>query len=195
MFVRYFLSLVFLFFPIWGCGSSNSFSDAVWQPEQPLSGGASGSVVLKTFLQEETGVLGQQVQTFVDSVVPIEVTHFRLSGADSEGNVVWGPIVVTKRETTLVDQVPVEVINFRIELLTNEDFVLGAVSQPIVIRANEEVEVNSPSYVFVALVGERGPTGPQGPAGADGATGPQGLAGADGATGPQGPTGADGAIG
>src|SRR3990167_1079219 len=49
--------------------------------------------------------------------------------------------------------------------------------------------------------GATGPQGPTGPAGADGATGPQGPAGpagADGATGPQGPAGpagADGATG
>ena len=46
-----------------------------------------------------------------------------------------------------------------------------------------------------SLKGEKGETGPQGPAGADGAPGPQGPAGADGAPGPQGPAGADGAIG
>ena len=46
--------------------------------------------------------------------------------------------------------------------------------------------------------GAIGPTGPQGPAGADGAigpTGPQGIQGIKGDTGPQGPAGADGAIG
>jgi hypothetical protein len=69
---------------------------------------------------------------------------------------------------------------------------------------------NEGFYVDAFLTGDQGATGPQGPAGADGAagaTGPQGPAGADGAagatgpqgevgpTGPQGPAGADGAAG
>lgn len=51
------------------------------------------------------------------------------------------------------------------------------------------------------LTGPQGPAGidgaagPQGPAGVDGAAGPQGAPGNDGATGPQGPAGIDGAAG
>ena len=42
------------------------------------------------------------------------------------------------------------------------------------------------------LTGATGPQGPAGPQGATGETGPQGPAGSQGATGPQGPAGADG---
>jgi hypothetical protein len=158
----------------------------------------TGSVALKTELEASARVLARSVVTVQSDIVPAEVTQFRITGVNGAGELVFGPVVVAKAAEVTIEGVPVTVTRLRVELLIANEVVVGAWSQNVTINAQETLEVEDPTYVFAALVGETGPQGPTGatgPAGPSGPQGPTGATGADGedgepgATGPQGPQG------
>lgn len=172
--MRYQVFVVLLTCLLSGCGGSSGDGSFVNNPTpngleaRVPAGVPTGSVLLRTTLQP--AAQRQQTVIYSSQVVPAEVTHFRTTAVDSNGALVFGPEVVVKAASVTFEGVPTTAVLFRMELLTADDTVLGAFSQPITIRAQELIEVMNPTYTFISLVGETGAEGPTGP---QGETGPE----------------------
>lgn len=135
-----------------GCGGStvevNSFSNSNGTTGPNLSG-QTGTVTVQT--QVATGQISAQQSIAIQSdVIPAFVDELRFTGQDQFGFLVYGPVVRAKAGTIELDNVPIEVVSLRIELLTN-GFVVGGLVTPINVPTNEVVFLTNPVYVFAGV--------------------------------------------
>lgn len=147
-----------------GCGGSDEFSGTTIQNNSftsllPVLSGQVGSLRLQTTLES---VNAQSISIVTSNVIPTVVDEFRFLGFNADGVLIYGPVIRTKSANITLDQVPVEVVSLRIELLT-EGLIVGGLSTAVDINTGEIFLLNNPTFSFPQ--GATGPTGPTGPAG------------------------------
>lgn len=152
-----------------GCGSGREFEFVEVDDTTVISGpnlsGQVGAVSFQTELEAPQTVTGQTAVLLESPTVPIPVTHFRFVGLNSEGTPVYGPLLVPKASSVLLEEVPVEVVALRVELMV-ETLVLGGVRLPIQVQSGQTTTVTNPTYAFAGFdAGEPGQPGPPGPPG------------------------------
>ncbi len=154
-----FLSIIVMMLTGCGSGSDGGFASNLNPSSLPMGDGEAvptGSILLRTQLEASSRTLGQQIQTFESVVVPSIVDQFRVTGVDVEGERVLGPLLFPKASELLIEAVPVTTVKLRVELLVEQDLVVGAFSQSVAITAGETLSLESPTYVFTILSGEPG---------------------------------------
>ncbi len=114
------LSLLIILF-VCGCGTSS---------DEPNSAKASS----------QSSILISQV---LARAVPSEVTHQRFSGYDVRGGLVYGPTVVTKGPSTLLNNVPVDVVSLQIEQLAEAELV-GVGSLDVELQSGQSLQIQDP---------------------------------------------------
>ncbi len=154
-----------------GCGTSQEFnvssSANVQQliPPPDLSGQTT-DVQFNTLLAPQVQTQGQTPVLLEDQTVPVQVTDFRFSGFNSEGRLIFGPLVRAKSASVLLNEMPIEVVNLRVELLVGS-LVVGGVALPVSLQANQTTIITNPTFLFPGIdsgePGEPGPPGPPGP--------------------------------
>lgn len=170
------LLLSVMIMPIFvGCGGNDEFSANSFLTSNntqitglPVLSGQVGQVQLQTQLAVNQ-VVAQTVQVLTDTQVPSVVDEYRIYGFNSDGILIYGPVLRTKAASIVLNEVPIEVVSLRIELLT-DGFIVGGVSLPVTVDAEQAFVISNPTYVFP--VGATGPTGPAGPTGPTGPAGP-----------------------
>ena len=135
---RYFVFLLLLGF-VAGCGSTEEIYVSNNSPI-PV---ALGQVRVNTTLES----VAAQAETTSVGVVPSEVTDFRFSGYDANGNLLFA-VIRPKAASVLLTNVPVQVTNLRIELLVG-GLAVGGVSVPVTVNTSEITVVNNPTFVFI----------------------------------------------
>ena len=144
-----------------GCGDSDEFSGTTIQNNTftsllPVLSGQVGSLQLQTTLES---VNAQTINIVTTNVVPTVVDEYRFLGFNADGVLIYGPVIRAKSANITLDQVPVEVVNLRIELLT-DGLIVGGLSTAVDINTGETFLLNNPTFSF-----PQGATGPAGPAG------------------------------
>ena len=147
-----------------GCGDSDEFSGTTIQNNSftsllPVLSGQVGGLQLQTTLES---VNAQTINIVSTNVVPAVVDEYRFLGFNADGILVYGPVIRTKSANITLDQVPVEVVNLRIELLA-DGLIVGGLSTAVDINVGEVFVLNNPTFSF-----PQGATGPAGPPGEDG---------------------------
>ncbi|MCA9775156.1 MAG: hypothetical protein KC800_00505 [Candidatus Eremiobacteraeota bacterium] len=145
-----------------GCGDSDEFSGTTIQNNTftsllPVLSGQVGSLQLQTTLES---VNAQTISIVTTNVVPTVVDEYRFLGFNADGVLIYGPVIRTKSANITLDQVPVEVVSLRIELLT-DGLIVGGLSTAVDINTGETFLLNNPTFSF-----PQGATGPAGPPGA-----------------------------
>jgi hypothetical protein len=147
--------------------------------------GASTGAQNLAFASQPQGTLsGSQPVTVTDSGdAPLHVTGLTFSGTDA------GDFVVTSDDcrSNTIDPGNSCVVNVGFAPQAQ-----GSRGAALVIKSNDPL---GPATIALSGTGSALVTGPQGPAGSQGAAGPQGPAGPQGAAGPTGPQGPVGAAG
>ncbi len=153
-----------------GCGDTEKFnitevSNQFQEVELPPASGQVGEVQLNTILASTNQVLNQSVALIEDQVVPVFVTHYRITGFDADGRLIYA-VQRLKNASILLSEVPVETVNLRIELLA-DNLVVGGLSTAVTIVEGETFLLNNPAFLFPGIASdEPGPPGPPGPPGA-----------------------------
>ncbi len=134
-----------------GCGSSDNFSGTTVINNTTNTGpnlsGLTGQVTLETQLAPTAQVLSQEVLIFKSPVIPASVTDLRFTGVDANGAFIYGPVVKSKAQTIVLEDVPVEVVSLRIELLA-DGFTVGGLVTPIAVVDGQTTVLNDPNYIF-----------------------------------------------
>ena len=134
-----------------GCdSSSDNFSGTTIinnSNSGPGLSGQTGQVTLQTQLARASQVLAQETFVFQTQTIPSFVTDLRFTGVDANGAFVYGPVVKSKAQTIVLEDVPVEVVSLRIELLT-DGFTVGGLVTPIDVISEETTFITDPTYVF-----------------------------------------------
>lgn len=130
-----------------GCGST----DEIIITGNPYIPQNVGEVRLVTNIQ---GVQGQ-VDLSTSNIVPTAVTDFRFSGYDTNGNLVLS-VVKAKAANVTLSNVPVQVTNFRIELLAG-GLPVGGVSVPVTVTVATTTVIDRPTFVFLSGTGTSAP--------------------------------------
>ena len=107
---------------ICGCGTS---SDEPGTSPPPSS---QGSILISQVLAR---------------AVPSDVTHQRFSGYDIRGGLIYGPTVVSKGPSTLLNNVPVDVVSLQIEQLAGTELA-GVGSLDIQLQPGQSLQVQDP---------------------------------------------------
>lgn len=160
-----------------GCGSSDDETFVY----NSGGGGTTSPAVLRLDFSQPT----------INQALPSDVASLVISGYDSQGVKLFGPVSLPRPTSNIVDLnlsalvklVEVDAVNSAGVLLTRYRFNVDLQpGQTTTVVVNQSFVVD-------------GPTGPTGPAGANGATGDTGPTGATGDTGPTGATGDTGPTG
>ena len=118
-----------------GCGDSDEFSGTTIQNNSftsllPVLSGQVGSLRLQTTLES---VNAQTINIVTTTVVPTVVDEFRFLGFNEDGILIYGPVIRAKPADILLEQVPVEVVSLRIELLA-DGLIVGGLSTAVDIN-------------------------------------------------------------
>lgn len=129
-----------------GCGSSDNYNGYVNQYVTHLPyalSGDTGAIELHTIL---AGVNAQTIEIIESNTIPDEVTELRFTGFNSEGVDVYSA-VKPKAGIVTLEQVPVEVVSLRVELLAR-GLTVGGLATPIQVKTGETATITDPVYVF-----------------------------------------------
>lgn len=126
----FFLILISLLLVGCGGGGSDSVTSGT-----ASSGGSSGTV---------TSVGTVRIQSILARSVPQAVTDFRVSGFDSNGGLLYGPVIEPKA-ATLELVVPTAVVRIQLEYLIGAD-VVGLASIPVTVVESQTTEIANPEF-------------------------------------------------
>ncbi len=155
-----------------GCGETREINVTTANtgtlPGPPPISGQFGQVQFNTVLATDETVQQTAPVLFESAQVPVFVTHYRFTGFNADGTLVYGPVLRTKNASVLLSEVPVEVVNLRVELLV-DILVMGGTSLTVDIAPEETFPITNPVFKFPGLIGEDfGGPGPEGPPGSEG---------------------------
>lgn len=102
--------------------------------------GSSGGGLEPSSLSQRGSILLSQV---LARAVPSEVTHQRFSGYDTRGGLVYGPLLTEKSASTLLSDVPIEVVSLQIEQFRQTELV-GIGSVDVELRMGQTTQVADP---------------------------------------------------
>jgi len=143
------LCLAFLLPLTIGCGDSDEFNFTSTNNNTNQGGlsGQTGTINIQTQLATANQT-DAEVVVFEDTVIPAAVDELRFTGFNQNGAPIYGPVVLAKSANLVLENVPVEVVTLRVELLT-EGFIVGGTSLSVNVATGETTVVTNPTYVFL----------------------------------------------
>jgi hypothetical protein len=130
-----------------GCGDTVNFnSNSTTTTNGNNLSGQTGTVTVQTQLAANQ-IQAQQALVIQSDIIPSFVDELRFIGQDQNGFLIYGPVVQAKATTIELQNVPVEVVTLRIELLVN-GFAIGGLVAPVNVPSGETVFITDPVYVF-----------------------------------------------
>lgn len=111
-----------------GCGGSSGGGDQVYNP--PTNPGP------------QVNAATVRLNSILERAVPGEVTHLRCTGFDSRGQARYGPVSKPKAARIDFPNVPLDVVRWQVEYLSNSSPV-GVGSTPVVLIAGQVFEIEN----------------------------------------------------
>lgn len=93
-----------------------------------------------------------QVNHVLARAVPSSIDSFRFTGADVNGQVVFGPVTVPRTATVLLEPVPLTCVGFQIEYLTN-GVVVGIYREAVQLQSGQTYVIDGPPWQDVGSAG------------------------------------------
>lgn len=132
-----------------GCGESDTLNLNAFNTNQansPLSG-QTGTVSLQTQVATTNQTL-EDISVIQSQIIPASVNALRFSGFDANGFLVYGPVETGVSTVIDLQNVPVEVVLLRAELLV-DGFTIGGFALGVDVQANQTYTLTDPTYVFL----------------------------------------------
>lgn len=133
-----------------GCGDSDTLNLNSFNNNNLIAGpvsGQTGSITLQTQVATTNQTL-EDISVVQSQTIPASVNAMRFTGFDANGFLVYGPVETGVSNVVELQNVPVEVVVLRAELLV-DGFTIGGFSLPVDVQANQNFVLTNPTYVFL----------------------------------------------
>jgi hypothetical protein len=132
-----------------GCGSSDTlnFNSSNNSTQGNGLSGQTGTVTLQTQLAPVTQTL-EDLNIIQSELIPASVNAMRFTGFDNAGLAIYGPVETDKATVINLNDVPVEVVLLRVELLV-DGFTIGGLVAVVDVTTGEAYFLTNPTYIFL----------------------------------------------